>query len=456
MADTLTPVGLIEQAEINNNLYNIASTAYAECSTGASTPTKEIALAGFSLKTGVTIHVKFINSNTASSPSLKINSAADAIPIKLYGTTAAGNVDDTTGWQAGAVLSLTYDGTNWIRDQGYNTDTTYVFDGTYNSSTNKAATVSTVTNAINALDVDNATSGTNSHITGFGAGKTLKTLTQTDGKIAATFQDIKIAQSAVTNLTTDLAAKAPINNPEFTGTVTLPGAPTLDLHAATKKYVDDAVSGLSGAMHFVGTATQEITDGGTQHPTTANTTYSGTAGDVVLYDGKEFVWTGTAWELLGDEGSYALDSNVVHKSDYNGKGKILYGTGTGTYNALAANTTTTKKVLIMASSTPSWSTLGINAGTGSFPTLNATITTEFLTASNAALTTGTAYAIPNVTKMATASVTNDAVLVIESGTMGDDISVTNITGIDKTKKAAAATAVSLTGGSWPSPSITYN
>ena len=31
-------------------------------------------------------------------------------------------------------------------------DTTYTFDGTYNASTNKAATVSTVTNAINALD----------------------------------------------------------------------------------------------------------------------------------------------------------------------------------------------------------------------------------------------------------------------------------------------------------------
>ena len=31
------------------------------------------------------------------------------------------------------------------------TDTTYTFDGTYNASTNKAATVSTVTNAIAAI-----------------------------------------------------------------------------------------------------------------------------------------------------------------------------------------------------------------------------------------------------------------------------------------------------------------
>lgn len=77
------------------------------------------------------------------------------------------------------------------------TDTTYTFDGTYNASTNKAATVATVTNAIEALDVP--ASGTGA-ITGFGAGKTLATLTETDGKISATFQDISIANTQVTGL----------------------------------------------------------------------------------------------------------------------------------------------------------------------------------------------------------------------------------------------------------------
>ena len=38
--------------------------------------------------------------------------------------------------------------------------------------------------------------------------------------------------------------KAPINNPTFTGTVTLAADPTLALHAATKQYVDAAVVGL--------------------------------------------------------------------------------------------------------------------------------------------------------------------------------------------------------------------
>ena len=71
------------------------------------------------------------------------------------------------------------------------------FDGTYDASTNKVATKSTVTNAINALDVSN--------ISGFGAGKTLASLTETDGKIAATFQDISITKSQVSDFPTTWA-----------------------------------------------------------------------------------------------------------------------------------------------------------------------------------------------------------------------------------------------------------
>ena len=54
-----------------------------------------------------------------------------------------------------------------------------------------------------------------------------------------------IAQSKISGLTTDLAAKAPLNSPTFTGTVTLPGAPTSDLHAATKLYVDNVTAGIN-------------------------------------------------------------------------------------------------------------------------------------------------------------------------------------------------------------------
>jgi hypothetical protein len=44
---------------------------------------------------------------------------------------------------------------------------------------------------------------------------------------------------------TQLDAKAPSASPTFTGTVTLAGAPTSDLHAATKLYVDNVTAGLN-------------------------------------------------------------------------------------------------------------------------------------------------------------------------------------------------------------------
>lgn len=97
----------------------------------------------------------------------------------------------------------------------------------------------------------------------------------------------------------------------MTGALTLSGDPTADLQAATKQYVDSAVSGLSGAMHFIGVSTTSISDGGTETPTVDGETVTKVVGDVVLYGNKEFVWTGSAWELLGDEGSYALKTVTI-------------------------------------------------------------------------------------------------------------------------------------------------
>ena len=52
-------------------------------------------------------------------------------------------------------------------------------------------------------------------------------------------------QEQLENLETELAAKAPINNPVFTGTVTLAADPTQNLEAATKQYVDRLVGGIN-------------------------------------------------------------------------------------------------------------------------------------------------------------------------------------------------------------------
>ena len=64
------------------------------------------------------------------------------------------------------------------------TNTTYVFDGTYNASTNKAATVSTVTNAINALDVTDSAVA-NQYVTA---------VSEANGKISVTRKQISYTE----------------------------------------------------------------------------------------------------------------------------------------------------------------------------------------------------------------------------------------------------------------------
>lgn len=78
--------------------------------------------------------------------------------------------------------------------------------------------------------------------------------------------------------------------------------------------IEDATEGLTGAMHFLGASSTAITDGGTEAPTIDGTVVPTTdlnAGDVVLYDGAEYVWLGSAWEMLGSEGSYALKTVTI-------------------------------------------------------------------------------------------------------------------------------------------------
>ena len=74
----------------------------------------------------------------------------------------------------------------------------------------------------------------------------------------------------------------------------------------------DILNSIPSAMRFRGSSTTEITDGGIENPTINDIEITSiTEGDVVLYNNKEFIWTGTAWELLGDESSYAIKGSIT-------------------------------------------------------------------------------------------------------------------------------------------------
>ena len=126
-------------------------------------------------------------------------------------------------------------------------NTTYTFDGTYDASTNKAATVSTVTDAINALDG-------NLNSTTPGAAKTLTAFSQTNGKISATFGNISIAKSQISDFPTSMPASdvsswaKAVSKPTYTAAEV--GAATDD-HTHTIKLASDT-----------GTSTVSLTSGG--------------------------------------------------------------------------------------------------------------------------------------------------------------------------------------------------
>ena len=95
---------------------------YGVCSTAAATQAKVVSITGITaLVSGLSIKVKFTNAQTYNgTPTLNLNSLG-AKSIMRNGTTGAARYQ----WQAGEVLDLVYDGTNWIISKAAHATTTY-------------------------------------------------------------------------------------------------------------------------------------------------------------------------------------------------------------------------------------------------------------------------------------------------------------------------------------------
>ncbi len=68
------------------------------------------------------------------------------------------------------------------------------------------------------------------------------------------------------------------------------------------------ITGLTGAMHFIGESTTDPV-GDTGATVEGHTTFA--SGDVCLYNTKEFVYNGTQWKELGDEGSHLTKTEAA-------------------------------------------------------------------------------------------------------------------------------------------------
>lgn len=158
--------------------------------------------------------------------------------------------------------------------------------------------------------------------------------------------------------TGNAASASKVNNKLTVGSKTFDGSAAVTIAASDL--------GLASAMLFLGTTTTAITDGAKTNPVAiggSNKTI--TAGNVVLYGSKEFVWTGSAWEELGNEGSYKIVQAAVGDPSASGTSNTFIATISQDANG---KITATKKTVAVTNSAPTlaWgttSTIGTVAGT---------------------------------------------------------------------------------------------
>ena len=359
----------IGRVQIDNGaILPVGSTLFGICNTPIDTANKEVpvsdATLGAFFKTlsgaGVTVHIQFTYGNSIASGlqnnllTLKIGSTL-AKPVICPGGSCI--------WSPNAVISFTYDGTNWVANDG--TLTSIPIKDTYNPNDVDAISGKGVAAALGTLD---------GSITGTaGASKTLSALSETDGIVTATFTDIAIANTQVSGLG-DAAVKA-VDSSITTGSTSV----NLPTSAAVASYVDGKITGLTGAMHFKGelVSLPEATDTSTWN------TYE--SGDVVLVGAKEYVYykaqtaNASQWILLGDEGSYALKTNT---------------TSVGSASGWNAGSTPTLGDAITADDITSWS-----AGSASAAVVESGILK--ITNSTVPALAYTEKTIPNVTNVGT-------------------------------------------------------
>lgn len=178
------------------------------------------------------------------------------------------------------------------------------FEGTYNASTNKVATESTISNAIAALDsrtVEDAASAT----------KVVAEVTQADGvvtvkkvAVANILPDVEDTENGFVVAVNQTDGKIAVTHKAATEVLGFEGNYDKTSNPiATRQYVLDSVADLNGAMHFRGTVNAD--------PTVTAPTGTYKAGDVVLFGYDEYVFDGTNWLALGNESIYAKKTDVA-------------------------------------------------------------------------------------------------------------------------------------------------
>lgn len=158
-----------------------------------------------------------------------------------------------------------------------------------------------------------------------------------NGAITAATKNSLVKYDAKGLVTSGVAAGTAATKDVATEAIGTSANDNLVTGSQVKTYVDSAVAGLAGAMHFVGVSTTDP-KGTTGATVSGHTKWA--AGDVVIYGNKEFVLDkaenkAANWHELGDESIYAVKGSIVNadiaanaaidQSKINGLGASLDG-----------------------------------------------------------------------------------------------------------------------------------
>lgn len=208
---------------------------------------------------------------------------AQSSGLYKFATTAEGHIASVTAVQKSDITGL------GIPAQ----DTTYTFDGTYNASTNKAATVKTVTDAIGALD--GSVSGSAA------ANKTLTSFSQTNGVVTAKFEDISITKSQVS----DFPASMPASDVSaWAKAATKPAYALSELTGASDVQAIEALTGTSGFLKKTAADTWSL-DTTSYLPTTGGNV----TGDITLLKQVSSGAPGDSYGLIFQRGTLTDNYN---------------------------------------------------------------------------------------------------------------------------------------------------
>lgn len=294
--------------------------------------------------------------------------------------TSAGSAAKADGFSTSKSVTLTGDVTGTAASTaGWSITTTLASVTTQATTSSLSATASGQFTVIDSIGVD-----TKGRVTSINT-KTVTLPADSDTKYYAgsgltlNGTTFNIGTSSVTNA---MLAGSIANNKLSNSSMTIAGN-TVALGGTLNAETLRTSLGLSSALHFLGKATVNITDGSTVDPKIGgNTTVVG-AGDVVIDKDSayEYIWDGAKWERLGPDGSYVISGSTITYTpqgtipshSYQPAGTVSAPTFTGEATTISMSGNTTGVKVTAHSYTPSGSISSTATSTGANYTPTGTV-----------------------------------------------------------------------------------